>query len=143
MSVVLMAKPTEELAEQYGPMRTVMHHAIPSAEVPREQHEAYAFNILGGRKVRESVIKGTDGTPDLIIWVSEYIEPVTLAMRYAVDYWSVDGYWTRDHAVRAMAELSYEEAVRAEFARPSKSLRLSPARFMGGLASFYDVTDVI
>ncbi|MGW2550032.1 hypothetical protein [Streptomyces sp. NPDC001635] len=139
MHAVLAVKPLEELAEVYGSMRTVLHHAEPTA-IPAQQHEAYTFNILAGQTLRESVIKGTDGTPDLFIRLVEYIDLITQWPRFAVDYWSIDAYWTNDHPHRAVAESAYEEAVRAEFALPT--LKLSLERFSRGLASFYDVTDV-
>ncbi|MGY4935868.1 hypothetical protein ACWD7T_33180 [Streptomyces sp. 900116325] len=141
MTVIQVEKSAAELEALYGPMRRIEHHQNYSTDVPREQYEAFRFNIAAGKRLRESVITGADGTSDLIIWVSEYIEPGTLATRYAVDYWSVTGYWTTDHDVRVMAELSYEIAVRAEFAAPTLALSLD--RFSRGLASFYDVTDVI
>ncbi|MER6616360.1 hypothetical protein [Streptomyces xantholiticus] len=140
MNAALAVKPLEELAEQYGPMRTVLHHTAPTA-VPAQQHPVYVFNILGGETLRESVINGTDGTPDLFVRFVEYIDPVTQWIRYAVDYWSINGFWASDHTHRAVAESAYEAAVRAEFAEPT--LTLSLERFSRGLASFYDVTDVI
>ncbi|MGW4087022.1 hypothetical protein ACWEGS_28720 [Streptomyces sp. NPDC004822] len=139
MSVALAVRPLEELTEQYGPMRTVLHCAKPTA-VPPQQHPTYVFNILGGETLRESVINGEDGTPDLFVRFVKYIDPVSLWERYAVDYWSVNGFWATDHVHRAVAEAAYEDAVRAEFAEPTLSLSLE--RFTRGLASFYDVTDV-
>jgi hypothetical protein len=139
MSVALAVKPLEELTEQYGPMRTVLHNAEPTA-VPAQQHPTYVFNILGGETLRESVINGADGTPDLFVRFVKYIDPVSQWTRYAVDYWSVNGFWATDHAHRAVAESAYEDAVHAEFAKPT--LTLSLERFTRGLASFYDVTDV-
>ncbi|MER6109291.1 hypothetical protein [Streptomyces hirsutus] len=139
MNAALSIKPMGELAEQYGPMRTVLSHRS-GADVPHGQRQAYALNLLGGDELRESVINGDDGTADLIIRFVKYIDPVTQEHRFAVDYWSVDRYWASDHSTRALAELSYEKAVRDEFARPT--LRLSLERFTRGLESFYDVTDV-
>ncbi|GAA5070500.1 hypothetical protein [Streptomyces similanensis] len=141
MTLAMTLRPLEELEVQHGPMRLIDHHAARSFAVLREQREAYAFNIAGGRKLRESVITGADGNADLIIRAVEYIEPVTLTIRYAVDYWSIRAYWTADHNMCTVAEAAYEEAVRGEFARPT--LTLDRDRFTRGLASFYDVTDVI
>ncbi|MCX5182580.1 hypothetical protein [Streptomyces sp. NBC_00268] len=140
MNAALPVKPTDELAAQYGPMRTVLSSDAPT-DTPREQSDAYRFNILGGKTLRESVINGEDGKPDLIVRAVEYIDPVTQKTRYGVDYWSVRRYWASDHATRAMAELSYEKAVRGEVARPT--LPVAPERFARGLASFYDVTGVL
>lgn len=140
MNVALAVKPLEELTEQYGPMRTVLHSVTPTA-VPSQQHPTYVFNILGGETLRESVINGTDDTADLFVRLVKYIDPVSQWVRFAVDYWSVNGFWATDHVHRAVAEAAYEDAVRAEFAEPT--LTLSLERFTRGLASFYDVTDVI
>ncbi|MEU9783621.1 hypothetical protein AB0H92_22100 [Streptomyces phaeochromogenes] len=143
MSLALALKPLDELFAQHGPMRTVIHHAMHETAVPREQYAVYAHNVFAGKTLRESVVKADNGTPIVVIRLAEYIEPVTLATRYAVDYWSLGGFWTTDHEVRAVAEAAYEEAVRQEFANPTRWLRLSPARFLGGLAHFYDETDVL
>ncbi|MFD9394993.1 hypothetical protein ACFWBB_30975 [Streptomyces sp. NPDC060000] len=141
MTLALMAvKPLEELTEQYGPMRTVLHCEAPTA-VPRQQQPTYTFNILGGQKLRESLITDANGHADLNIRFVEYIDPVSGWTRYAVDYWSINSYWATDHVHRAVAEAAYEDAVRAEFAEPT--LTLSPERRLGGLARFYDVTDVV
>lgn len=139
MNASLMARPLSELTTQYGPMRTVISSDTPT-DVPRERADAYRFNLLGGDVLRESVINDENGDAMLIIRCVQYSDPVTGATRYAVDYWSVLRYSASDHSTRVLAELSYEEAVRGEFARPT--LRLSPQRFTRGLASFYDVTDV-
>ncbi|MFI8206666.1 hypothetical protein [Streptomyces sp. NPDC085937] len=140
MNVSLAVKPLEELTAQYGPMRTVLHHAAPTA-IPSQQHPVHVFNILGGDTLRESVINGADGTPDLFVRLVKYIDPVSQWTRYAVDYWSINGYWATDHVHRPVAESAYETAVLAEFADPT--LTLDRERFRCGLASFYDVTDVI
>lgn len=140
MNVALAVKPLEELTAQYGSMRTVLHHKAPT-DVPERQSPTYDFNILGGETLRESVINGADDTPDLFVRFVRYIDPVTRWERFAVDYWSIEGFWATDHVHRAVAEAAYEEAVRAEFAEPT--LKLSLERFSRGLASFYDVTDVI
>ncbi|MFD4795075.1 hypothetical protein [Streptomyces anulatus] len=139
MNVAVAAKPLEQLAEQYGPMRTVLNSA-GSADVPREQADAFGFNLLGGKDLRTSVINGNDGRAVLSIRCVRYIDPVTQKERFAVDYRSVRRYWASDHQTAAVAELSYESAVRGEFARPT--LLLSPERRTRGLAGFYDETDV-
>ncbi|MGW2496182.1 hypothetical protein ACWCV2_16990 [Streptomyces pseudogriseolus] len=140
MNAVLVMETSPQVAAQLAEMRTVLHSEEPT-DTPREQADVYRFNILGGKTLRESVINGTDGNPDLIIRCVEYIEPVTQQTRYGVDYWSVRRHWASDHGARAVAELSYEKAVRDEFANPTLTLPLE--RFTRGLASFYDVTDVI
>ncbi|MFN1193295.1 hypothetical protein ACK03K_34090 [[Kitasatospora] papulosa] len=140
MNAVLTLETASAVAAQLAEMRTVLSSG-PGTDVPREQADAYALNILGGEQIRESVINSTDGTADLVIRFVEYIDPVTQNIRFAVDYWSVEQYWARDASSRALAELAYEKAVRDEFAYPT--LPGSIARFTRGLASFYDVTDVI
>ncbi|MGA5127782.1 hypothetical protein ACPCAG_31330 [Streptomyces pseudogriseolus] len=140
MNAVLVMETSPQVAAQLAEMRTVLHSEKPT-DTPREQADVYRFNILGGKALRESVINGTDGNPDLIIRCVEYIDPVTQQTRYGVDYWSVRRHWASDHQARALAELSYEKAVRDEFANPT--LTLSLERFTRGLHSFYDVTDVI
>ncbi|RZU28228.1 hypothetical protein EV284_6394 [Streptomyces sp. BK022] len=137
---LLALKPEAQLYAQYGPMRAVVN-TDGSADTPREQADAFVFNLLGGKKIRESVINGADGHADLIIRCVEYIDPVTQKLRWAVDYWSIHRHMASDHSTLALAELSYEKAVRDEFAEPT--LTLSLERFTRGLASFYDVTDVI
>ncbi|MET9776085.1 hypothetical protein ABZ023_17825 [Streptomyces sp. NPDC006367] len=136
MNAALVMETTARFAE----MRTVLHSDAPT-DIPREQSDAYSFSILAGKTLRESVINGGDGHPDLIVRCVEYIDPVTQKTRYGVDYWSVHRYWSSDHGSRALAEMSYEKAVRDEFAKPT--LMLTRARFTAGLASFYDATDVI
>ncbi|MGW8387189.1 hypothetical protein ACWGMW_29870 [Streptomyces albidoflavus] len=130
-------RPFEELAEQYGPMRTVVHTTAETA-VPRQQAPTYVFNLLGGEPLRESLITDAQGLTDLYIRFVRYIDPVSLWPRFAVDYWSTAGFWATDHPHRAVAEAAYEEAVRDEFAAPT--LRL--ARDRSSLATFYSVTDV-
>ncbi|MFF4543698.1 hypothetical protein ACFY1J_05535 [Streptomyces sp. NPDC001406] len=142
MNAALAVKPMPQLTVQYGPMRTVLH-SDATTDTPREQADAYRFNILGGKGLRESVINDADGDAVVIIRCVEYIDPVTQQTRYGVDYWSTARYWATDHGARAIAEKAYEDAVRDEFARPTPGLCLSPKRFMGGLAHFFDVTDVI
>ncbi|MFE7072635.1 hypothetical protein ACFU96_21390 [Streptomyces sp. NPDC057620] len=143
MILALALKSLDELVAEHGPMRTLIHHAKHETDVPRGQYAVYSHNVFAGKSLRESVVKANNGTPVLTIRLAEYVEPVTAKTRYAVDYWSLGGFWTLDHEVRAVAETAYEEAVRAEFARPTRWLRLSPARFLGGLALFYDATDVL
>ncbi|PNG17015.1 hypothetical protein [Streptomyces cahuitamycinicus] len=141
-AVLLAVKPTEELAEQYGPMRTLLHHEKPT-QLTVEQCDVYEWSIAAGETLRESTIDGTDGTADLIIRFVKYVDPVTQWTRYAVDYWSIKAYWATDHHVRAVAESAYVDAVRGEFAEPTLTLPGERFRFSRGLASFYDVTDVI
>ncbi|MBZ6253669.1 hypothetical protein KVH27_35560 [Streptomyces olivaceus] len=140
MNAVLVMETAPQVTAQLAEMRTVLH-SEESTDTPREQSDAYRFNILGGKTLRESVINAADGTALLIIRCVEYIDPVTQKTRYGVDYWSVLRYWASDHGSRALAELSYEKAVRGEFAAPT--LTLSRERFTRGLHSFYDVTDVV
>lgn len=147
MSVALVEeamKPWWELADQYGQPRTVMHHAAHSLSVPREQHEAYAFNIAGGKVLRESGVRTADGrTWALTIRVVEYIEPVTLRTRYALDFWAdvPGGKWAvNDHGIRAVIEGCYDHKVRIEAERPS--IPVAPERIGRGPAAYYDVTDV-
>ncbi|MFG3263048.1 hypothetical protein [Streptomyces bobili] len=140
MNAVLVMEAAPQVTAKLAEMRTVLNSEAPT-DTPREQADAYRFNLLGGKTLRESVINGADGKPDLVIRCVEYIDPVSQQTRYGVDYWSVSRYWASDHATRVMAELSYEMAVRNEFAHPT--LTLSLERFTRGLASFYDVTDVI
>ncbi|MFC9280913.1 hypothetical protein [Streptomyces collinus] len=140
MNAVLVMEAAPQITAKLAEMRTVLHSEAPT-DTPREQADAYRFNILGGKTLRESVINGADGTALLIVRCVEYIDPVTQKTRYGVDYWSVRRYWASDHGSRALAELSYEKAVRDEFAQPT--LTLSRERFTRGLHSFYDVTDVI
>lgn len=140
MNVAMAVKPLGELAGQYGPMRTVLHH-LGHTDVPREQDQAFMFNILGGESLRESVINAADGSTDLVIRLVEYIDPVTQQIRYAVDYWSINSYWATDHEHRAVAEKAYEDAVRAEYARPT--LQVAREHLGRGLSGFYDRTDVV
>ncbi|MFJ2225630.1 hypothetical protein ACIOFY_37010 [Streptomyces anulatus] len=140
MTPVMITERISALSEQCGPMRTVLNSDGPT-DVPREQADAFGFNLLGGKDLRESVINGPDNRAVLTIRCVRYIDPVTQTERFAVDYWSVRRYWASDHETAALAVLSYESAVRGEFARPT--LPLSLERFTRGLASFYDKTDVI
>ncbi|MGX1267996.1 hypothetical protein [Streptomyces phaeoluteigriseus] len=138
--VEAVMKPWWELAAQYGEPRTVLHYASATT-VPREQHEAYAFNIAGGKVLRESGVRATGGkTWALVIRVVEYIEPVTLRVRYALDFWSLAKWRTADHDTLAVIEALYDAVVRAEAVRPTIA---APAERVGrGPAAFYDVTDV-
>ncbi|GHH22464.1 hypothetical protein [Streptomyces lanatus] len=144
MTLALAVKPWWELAEQYGQPRTVMHHAAQSFPVPREQHEAYAFNIAAGKVLRESGVRAANGkTWALTIRLVEYIEPVTLRTRYALDFWTVTpgGKWyVADHDTRAVIEGVYEYAVHIEADRPS--VPVDAERVGRGPVAYYDVTDV-
>ncbi|MFB8120592.1 hypothetical protein ACFQ6U_14130 [Streptomyces sp. NPDC056465] len=140
MSAALVVKSLAELGESFGPMRVVLSSETGTDVVP-EQAEAYALNVLGGKGLGESVINGSDGNADLIIRFVEFIDPVTQKRRFGVDYWSIDRYYTLDHAYLCMAEAAYQAVVRGEFAAPS--LTSDRDRFGRGLASFYDVTDVV
>ncbi|MFK0159073.1 hypothetical protein ACIQVK_44265 [Streptomyces sp. NPDC090493] len=144
MSLALAVKPWWELAEQFGEPRAVMHHRIYSTTVPREQHEAYAFNIAGGKVLRESGVRAANGkTWALTIRLVEYIEPGTLRTRYALDFWTVapGGKWyVADHDTRAVIEAVYEHTARTEAERPS--LPVDDKRVGRGTAAYYDVTDV-
>jgi hypothetical protein len=140
MNAVLTLEAAPQVAARLSEMRTVLHSDAPT-DTPREQADAFRFNLLAGKELRESVINGSDGSADLIIRCVEYIDPVTQKTRFGVDYWSIHRYMASDHSTRALAELSYEKAVRDEFARPT--LTLSLERFTRGLASFYDRTDVV
>ncbi|SEE83117.1 hypothetical protein SAMN05216483_6695 [Streptomyces sp. 2131.1] len=139
MNAALAAKPLPQLSAQYGPMRSVIG-APSTTDVIPEQHDAYLFNIAGGNVLRESVIKGADRKPVLAVRFVEYTDPVTRTQRYAVDFWSIRRISVSDHGNRAMAEVTYERAVRAEYERPTLDL---PAERLGkGLSAYYDVTDV-
>lgn len=140
MNAALAAKPLPQLSDLYGPMRSVTG-APSTTDVIPEQRDVYLFNIAGGQMLRESVINGADGKPVLAIRFVEYTDPVTRTARYALDFWSIRRVSISDHGRRAMAEVTYERAVRAEYERPTLDL---PAERLGkGLSVFYDVTDVI
>ncbi|MFJ4880119.1 hypothetical protein ACIP93_33595 [Streptomyces sp. NPDC088745] len=142
-TIEMVMKPWWELARVYGEPRTVMHHASSSTTVPREQYEAYAFNIAGGKVLRESGVRAENGTWALTIRLVEYIEPVTLRTRYALDFWTVTpgGKWyVADHDTRAVIEGIYDHAVRIEALRPS--IPRDAERVGRGTAAYYDVTDV-
>ncbi|MFF4902332.1 hypothetical protein [Streptomyces sp. NPDC001068] len=128
-------KPWWELSAQFGEPRAVMHHRIYSTTVPREQHDAYAFNIAGGKVLRESGIRTAEGAWGQTIRVVEYLEPVTLATRYALDFWTGGrgGKWyVVDHTTRAVIEAVYIAAVRMEAENAGH-----------GLADHFTVTDVV
>ena len=136
-------KPWWELAEQYGQPRTVMHHAVYSPTVPREQHEADAFHVAGGEVLRESGVKTAPGTWALTIRVVEYIEPVTLSVRYALDFWTgtPGGKWyVADHDARVVIAALYDAVVRIEAERPS--VPVDAERVGRGPVAYFDVTDV-
>ncbi|MFE6639525.1 hypothetical protein ACFVFT_38575 [Streptomyces tendae] len=139
--VEAVLKPWWELARHYGEPRTVLHYACRTA-VPREQHEAYAFNIAGGKVLRESGVRVTGGkTWALVIRVVKYIEPVKLRTRYALDFWAGEKWRTADHDALVVIEALYEAVVHAEALRPTIT---APAQRVGhGPATYYDVTDVI
>ncbi|MFM9698851.1 hypothetical protein [Streptomyces europaeiscabiei] len=105
MNAVLVMEAAPQVTAKLAEMRTVLNSEAPT-DTPREQADVYRFNLLGGKTLRESVINGADGKPDLVIRCVEYIDPVTQQTRYGVEYWSVSRYWASDHATRVMAELS-------------------------------------
>ncbi|MFI5990345.1 hypothetical protein ACIBAC_00625 [Streptomyces sp. NPDC051362] len=125
-----------ELSATYGEPRAVMHHRIYTTTVPREQYEAFQFSIAGGKVLRESGVRAANGkTWDLTFRVVEYIEPVTLLTRYALDFWangSPSRWYVRDHDHRAVIEAAYDRAV-----------RLEAENAHSGLTDFYTVTDVV
>ncbi|MFF9901321.1 hypothetical protein [Streptomyces longispororuber] len=137
MKAALVLPSSAQLSERYGPMRPVL--GTNATELRREQRSTYTFALLGGKTLRESLIKDS-GCTVLSIALVEYIDPVTLKTRYAVHHCAFPVEWATDHPVRLVAESAYEDAVRAEFAAPT--LTLSREQFTRGLASFYDVTDV-
>ncbi|NUL27500.1 hypothetical protein [Streptomyces lunaelactis] len=139
MSLTLTLPTVADLTAMCGPLRTVLAHSGP-VDIAPELDEVYSFEILGGKTLRESVINGEAG-PVLIIRLVEYSDPVTHTTRYGVEKWSVVGYRTVDHTVRLVSDTEYDRQVRAEFAEPS--LPVGRARFTGGMATFYDATDVI
>ncbi|MFD3514834.1 hypothetical protein [Streptomyces sp. NPDC058657] len=138
MSLAFTLPSVNDLTELCGPLRTVLADSGP-VDIPAEHNEVYSFEILGGKTLRESVIKG-DAGPVLIIRLVEYSDPVTHTTRYGVEKWSVVGYRTVDHGVRLVSDTEYDRQVRAEFAAPS--LPVGRMRFTGGMATFYDTTDV-
>ncbi|MCD9903198.1 hypothetical protein LUR56_31095 [Streptomyces sp. MT29] len=140
MNAVLTLETAPQTAALVAGMRTVQNSSAPT-DIPREQTGVYRFNLLAGKTLRESYVLDANGSFVLVIRFAEYIDPVTRSLRYAADYWSVNADWAVDHAFGAVAELAYEKAVRDEFAAPT--LPGSIARFTRGLASFYDVTDVL
>lgn len=139
MRAALAIKPQAELVDQYGPMRTVLRSHGPT-DVQPEQHETYSLVVSGGKPLRQSRI-GSSLRPVLVVRLVEYADPVTGRTRYAVESWTPARFLVSDHEHRLIAEMAYEKAVRDEYAATSVP-PLSPARFVGGLALFYDVTDV-
>ncbi|MGC5042416.1 hypothetical protein ACLQ16_03765 [Streptomyces albidoflavus] len=129
----------DELTAMCGPLRTVLSHSGP-VDIAPEHDAVYSLEILGGKTLRESVINGEAG-PVLIIRLAEYVDPVARAKRYGVERWSVVDFRTVDHTVRLVSDAEYERQVRAEFAKPT--LPLGRERFTGGLATFFDTTDVL
>ncbi|MYW67199.1 hypothetical protein GTY65_24475 [Streptomyces sp. SID8379] len=139
MSITIDLHNVETLTKLYGPLRTVLDHT-GNTDVAAELDDVYSLEVLGGKTLRESVINSTTG-PVLIIRAVEYIDPVERTTRYAVEAWNVTGFRTVDHDVRLVIESEYERQVCAEFARPT--LPVGRARFVGGMATFYDSTDLI
>ncbi|MFE3139704.1 hypothetical protein [Streptomyces scopuliridis] len=136
MSFPLTVPSIDDLTAEYGPLRTVFADSGP-LDVAREHQPDYSVEILVGKTLRESVINGAV----LMIRLVEYTDPFTSTLRYGVEKWSVLGFRTVDHEVHAVSDVEYERQVRAEFAAPA--LPLGRERFTGGLATFYDSTDVI
>ncbi|GAA2439220.1 hypothetical protein [Streptomyces glaucus] len=141
MDAALAMKPLQQLLAQYGQMRMVLHPDPEQCSIPREKRQAYRHYLMHADQLRESRIDANNGSTRLSIRFLTYTDPVSLTYRYAVDYWSLRTRVVIDHTLRAVAEKAYEETVRAEFAHPA--LPMSVKRFTRGLASFYDVTDVI
>ncbi|MEU5430544.1 hypothetical protein AB0H73_33775 [Streptomyces olivoreticuli] len=140
MSLTLTLPTVNELTARCGPLRTVLADSGP-IDIQAEHDAVYSMEILGGKTLRESVIND-ETRPILIIRLVEYRDPVTHTTRYGVEKWSAIGYRTVDHAVRLVSDTEYERQVRAEFSEPS--LAMGRKRSTGhGLATFYDVTDVI
>lgn len=139
MSVTLYLPTVEELTAVCGPLRTVLADSGP-VDVQTEHADVYSFEILGGRTLRESVINDATG-PVLIIRLLDYRDPVADSQRFAVEKWSTVGFRTVDHTARIVCDAEYERQVRAEFSNPS--LPVGWERFTGGLATFYDATDVL
>ncbi|MFI6686670.1 hypothetical protein [Streptomyces sp. NPDC050485] len=149
MSVHFTTPSVDQLTAAYGPLRTIQHFATtPRGLITRwkrvdidEQHrQVYGLALWGGRLLRQSIVKGRPLTA-LTISVIEYTDPVGGHARYAVEHWSLKGKRVVDHAVRAIADAEYERQVRAELVDPT--LPTFPVRIAGGLATFYDATDVI
>lgn len=145
MSVALAVKPWWELADQFGgEPRVIMHFRSRSTVIPHEQYEAYEFSIAGGEVLRESGLRAPNGSEwRQSIRLIRYVEPVTLSIRFALDFWTDlrGGKWfVADHDVRAVIEGAYEDAVRREAARPS--LAALPERLGRGPVGYFDETDV-
>ncbi|MFG2864694.1 hypothetical protein [Streptomyces sioyaensis] len=139
MSLTFTMPSVDEITTRYGPLRTVLADSGP-VDIQPQHDDVYSLEILGGKTLRESAINGETG-PVLIIRLVEYVDPVTRAELYGVEKWSVVGFRTVDHWVRLVSETEYERLVRAEFADPT--LPMGRERFTGGLATFYDATDVL
>ncbi|MFB6629938.1 hypothetical protein ACFCWY_08590 [Streptomyces sp. NPDC056362] len=144
MPVALALRPWQELTRQFGEPRLIAHCRSASTTVPTRQYSAYAFNIAGGKVLRESGLLHQDGvTWRQSIRVVQYIEPVTLDTRFALDFWTGQrgGKWfVADHAVLAVIEGVYEDVVRREAERPS--LPALPERVGRGPAVYFGITDV-
>ncbi|MFZ3557130.1 hypothetical protein [Streptomyces sp. BH055] len=139
MSISIDLPGIDTLTEQFGPLRTVLTHT-GTADVLPEHDAVYSLEILGGKTLRESVVNGETG-PVLIIRALEYTDPVEHRTRFAVESWSVLGYRTVDHALRLVIDTEYERQVTEEFKHPT--LPMGRERFIGGMATFYDATDVV
>ncbi|MGG7574176.1 hypothetical protein [Streptomyces sirii] len=139
MSSTFAMPSVDEIIALYGPLRTVLSDSGP-VDIQPELDAVYSLEILGGKTLRESVINGETG-PALIIRLVEYVDPVTRAELYGVEKWSVVGFRTVDHWVRMVSETEYERLVLAEFAQPT--FPLGRERFIGGLVTFFDTTDVL
>ncbi|WP_370418941.1 hypothetical protein AB8O64_10825 [Streptomyces sp. QH1-20] len=129
----------DELTALCGPLRTVLADSGP-VDTQAEHNAVYSLEVLGGKTLRESVINA-EACPALIIRLVEYTDPVTHTTRYGVEKWSAIGFRTVDHTVRLVSDAEYERQVRTEFTRPTLPMGLE--RLTGGLATFYDSTDVI
>ncbi|MGW0033041.1 hypothetical protein ACWDXD_24895 [Streptomyces sp. NPDC003314] len=143
MRVVPAVKPWRQLVKQFGEPRVIAHFRSESTSVPVHQHSAYAFNIAGGKVLRESGLLYPNGVDwRQSIRVVEYIEPVTLDTRFALDFWTDRGgkWLLADHAVRLVMEAVYEDVVRAEAKLPS--LAALPEHVGHGPAAYFTLTDV-
>ncbi|MEU1313342.1 hypothetical protein ABZ419_31225 [Streptomyces cinnamoneus] len=140
MSLTLTLPTVDELTALCGPLRTVLADS-GLVDIQTEHDAVYSLEILGGKTLRESVISD-EARPVLIIRLVEYRDPVTHTTRYGVEKWSAVGFRTVDHTVRLVSDAEYERQVRAEFSEPSLAIGRERSTG-GGLAAFYDVTDVI
>ncbi|WP_435060217.1 hypothetical protein [Streptomyces sp. bgisy060] len=139
MAASLHLPTVEELAVICGPLRTVISGSGPLGIQP-EHAEVFWHEIRGARHLRESVITEDSG-PALAIRLIEYVDPIARTPRFAVDRWSTTGQRTVDNATRILCDAEYERQVRAELDHPT--LPMDGSRLFGGLATFYDTTDVL